>query len=146
MYLAIRSGQFEPDATAIDRILEPPVDDQVATVNATENPEGEAGISDSESSLASESDFDESLDLVPTSKDAELPFRDLPGVPWCDLVVHRLSGIVHVVNEDDSFVCGRKNSANYRAYQSVANLGHHFEGCAQCSKSIRNAGPSDLRL
>ena len=63
--------------------------------------DGVCGL-DSESSVASELDVEEKSEQPRLG--ATSLFKDFPGVPEADLYVHRLSGIVHVMNEDDSFV------------------------------------------
>lgn len=97
---------------------------------------GNVEQSDSESSVASEIEYDANLKLAPDVH----AFADRPHVSAEDLMVHKISGIVHVANEDDYFACGRKTSHNYQQYVNLASFSHHFEACAQCKRALRNAG------
>ncbi|CAK9017375.1 unnamed protein product [Durusdinium trenchii] len=62
MYLSIRNGQFQPDSKAIDRILESP-EGRAATASAPAVGAEVVGGSDSESSLASDSEIDERVEI-----------------------------------------------------------------------------------
>ena len=64
-------------------------------------------------------------------------FPDFPGVLEADLFVHNLSGLVHVVNEDDTMLCGRPTSVNFRQYAKVADR-DHLASCRQCLRAFQN--------
>ena len=140
MFKLIRTGDFDPDMSAIDRVVqfsEHAPGDAVAEQSGT-IPAGDAA-SDSESSVASECGEagDESFRFVPPD---QMPltslFPDFPGVPENMLFVHKVSGLVHVVNEDNFFLCGRQPSVNFKMYGSLVGDRNLCEGCTQCKKAF----------
>ena len=98
--------------------------------------------SDSESSVASEC-CEAGDELAKPARDsAELTslFPDFPGVPETALVVHKMSGLVHVLNEDGFLSCGRKASANFVEYSLVVRDRPLCEGCSQCKRTFLAPG------
>ena len=67
-------------------------------------------------------------------------FPAFPGVPETDLMVHNVSGLVHVVNEDDFMLCGRPTSSNFKPYARVLER-DHLAGCRQCLRSFQKERP-----
>ena len=59
------------------------------------------------------------------------------GIPETALLVHRVSGLVHIMGEDDSLSCGRPTSRNFRSYANVPDRGH-LDACRHCLRSFRN--------
>eukprot|EP00435_Cladocopium_sp_Y103_P049944 s2858_g15.t1 len=102
MFRLIRTGEYDPDQSAISRIV------QMAETSAEPQQgvgEGEpnAGVmSDSDSSIASVESLHDEIwaELEPDERAVSL-FPSFPGVPESALLVHSVSALVHVVNEDD---------------------------------------------
>lgn len=138
MFLKIRSGEFDPDRPAVDRIMDPPQDRSQASEDVQGFAEHET-VPDSESSAASEVDLSDDLDLVPHASESTDAFAEFPGVPATALFVRGVSGIVHVVSEDDNFLCGRGTSKNYKCLSELFSVSHHFESCSQCSRAFHSA-------
>lgn len=138
MFRLIRTGDFDPDMSAIDRIVQfpetVPADTAAGLSGAMQAGED---VSDSESSVASECGEagDESFRFMPPDQmHMTSLFPDFPGVPENMLFVHKVSGLVHAANEDDFFLCGRKPSVNFKMYGSMVGDRHLCEGCSQCKK------------
>ena len=138
MFRMIRSGEFNPDQAAIDRVVQMAdgPDDSQLEVNAQE-PEPET-LSDSDSSLASVGDFnlDENFEGEMDDRVVSL-FPAFPGVPETALMVHNISGLVHIVNEDDILSCGRPTSAHFGQYRKVPDR-ENLAACRQCLRAFQN--------
>ena len=138
MFRLIRSGEFNPDQAAIDRVVQMAdgPDDSQLEVNAQE-PEPET-LSDSDSSLASVGDFnlDENFEGGMDDRVVSL-FPAFPGVPETALMVHNISGLVHIVNEDDILSCGRPTSAHFGQYRKVPDR-ENLAACRQCLRAFQN--------
>jgi hypothetical protein len=111
-------------------------DDSQLEVNAQE-PEPET-LSDSDSSLASVGDFnlDENFEGEMDDRVVSL-FPAFPGVPETALMVHNISGLVHIVNEDDILSCGRPTSAHFGQYRKVPDR-ENLAACRQCLRAFQN--------
>jgi len=137
MFRLIRSGEFCPDQSAIDRVVQlaDATDEQQLGVGEQAD---EIGASDSESSAASD---DSGAELVRHGDFVEERcvslFPSFPGVPETGLLVHSQSGLVHVVNEDDVLLCGRPTSANFKQYALIKDR-EHLESCRQCLRSFQS--------
>lgn len=144
MFRLIRSGEFKPDESALSRIinmsqaadLEPEVGHADEVV---------APVSDSESSIASEGSIHPDMSGQPVGDEGATPklvtlMPGFPGVPESSLRVHKVSGLVHVVNEDDTLACGRSMSANFILYARTVGSRQHLEGCRQCIRAF-GGGP-----
>ena len=57
-------------------------------------------------------------------------------VPEECLAVHSLSGLVHVINEDETLLCGRRMSVNFKLFSDSACKRDHCECCVMCVKSF----------
>ena len=95
--------------------------------------------SDSESSVASECNAAE--DETPRQSPREQSgvtslFPCFPGVCESSLLVHRVSGLVHVMNEDGFLLCGRAPSVNFKLYSETIRNRSMYEGCSQCKRSF----------
>ena len=94
--------------------------------------------SDSDSSIASvESGGGNLPERVELEERCVSLFPAFPGVPETDLMVHNVSGLVHVVNEDDIMLCGRPTSSNFKAYTRVVERSH-LARCCQCLRCFQN--------
>ena len=138
MVKLIRTNVFNPDLPAVERIVQMSKDFQEEPqIEVPNGPVADGWELDSESSIASEPDL---TDLGQSeAADADTPdlislMLDFPGVRERDLLVHIMSGIVHVVNEDDVFLCWRRSSINFRQYEYGDENADHYEGCRQCKK------------
>ena len=138
MFRLIRANEFEPDKSAIDRVVQL-ANEAGATVVEQAGTTDDPGVgSDSDSSVASL----ESLQLDAHESEGvddrcASSFPSFPGVPESSLFVHKISGLVHVSNEDDYLICGRPTSAHFRAYAKVSER-DHLVSCSQCLKSFQN--------
>ena len=138
MLRLIRSGEFCPDQSAIERVV------QMADAAGEGHPPGDGDgaddqvHSDSDSSAAS---VETEAGDVGGEERVEEPcvslFPDFPGVLEADLFVHNLSGLVHVANEDDTMLCGRPTSVNFRQYAKVMDR-DHLASCRQCLRAFQN--------
>ena len=138
MVKLIRTNVFNPDLPAVERIVQMSKDFQEEPqIEVPNDPVADSWELDSESSIASEPDL---MDLGQSEAAyADTPelislMLDFPGARERDLLVHVISGIVHVVNEDDVFLCGRRSSINFRQYEAGDENADHYEGCRQCKK------------
>ena len=151
MYIKIRSGEFTPDLSAIERVLQfasasevgPGVVATEAELELNKLPVGGGSepleVSASESSVAS--DVELSMDQAGEGPDKDiLGSTDFPGVPVDDMLVHITSGLVHVVNEDSFLLCGRAASRNFRPLGGVSFAGH-LESCQHCLRIFSRANP-----
>ena len=129
MFVTIRDGSYNPDMSAVQRV------EGAQGLQPAALADGGAGdlenieISDSESSVASEMGVE---DFMIEEDSNETGFDCFPGIPASSLFVHRVSGIVHVVNEDDFAQCGRQLSRNFLPLGSINGDTAHLDGCSQC--------------
>ena len=143
MFRLMRENQFDPDLSAIDRVVQLSEEPLPETSHdmAVESLHADDG-SDSESSVASECG-----DIVPSApclgRDGTgltSLFPDFPGVPEASLVMHRVSGLIHVLNEDGFLTCGRQASANFVAYDKILGDRSLGEGCSHCKRKFMAQG------
>eukprot|EP00435_Cladocopium_sp_Y103_P048014 s290_g14.t1 len=142
MFRCIRDGSFNPDLSAIDRLVqlsEGLPEEQTAT---GVDHAGTLQIdSDSDSSVASECGVAED-DFGRVGREAceslTSLFPDFPGVPESSLLVHKTSGLVHAMNEDGFLLCGRRPSANFKGYDQVTGDRSLCEGCRQCKNAFKH--------
>ena len=138
MFRLIRTDEYNPDLSAVARVVQ-----QADAAGENQLPGNNAGAeeqlhSDSDSSAASiETGQGDQWDGVQAEEPCVSLFPGFPGIPETDLFVHNLSGLVHVVNEDDTMLCGRSTSVNFRLYAKVLER-DHLAGCRQCLKSFQN--------
>ena len=138
MIRLIRSGDFQPDQPAIDRVVQLAEGIDECAAGAQQVGEDEAAGSDSDSSLASlESLPDCETEECGRSEQCISLFPTFPGVPETSLLVHKVSGLVHIVGEDDFLSCGRPTSRNFRSYALVSDR-DHLDACRHCLRSFRN--------
>ena len=124
LYRQIREFEFDPDLNALQAAdLGIEVQQPVQGQDLSERPDGPECV-DSESSVASEHDFpiDDHADFTQDG-----PSNDLSDFPCMHLVVHRVSKVMHVINEDDTFACGRNSSRNYQALSELEVPASSFE-------------------
>eukprot|EP00435_Cladocopium_sp_Y103_P053429 s1638_g17.t1 len=138
MFRLMREKQFDPDASTIDRVVQ--LSDDPAPDHANDQPVEtveETHPSDSESSVASECGEagDEMFAGYADGLALTSLFPDFPGVPESSLVVHKVSGLVHVLNEDGFLACGRQSSLNFKVYSQFRDRSL-AEGCTQCKRAF----------
>eukprot|EP00435_Cladocopium_sp_Y103_P057704 s2501_g20.t1 len=140
MFKCIRDGSFNPDLSAIERVVQL---SESASVDPVIHNSGKSEVvecdSDSESSVASECGFvEEDPFRAGRDRSEELIslFPDFPGVPESSLLVHKISGLVHVMNEDGFLLCGRRPSLNFKGYDQVTGDRSLYEGCRQCKNAF----------
>ena len=139
MFRLMRDGSFDPDLPAINRVVQlsdVPVESMLSEV--ADQSSDVALVSDSESSVASECGAagDQMFDDGRDGADLTSLFPDFPGVPESSLLVHRVSGLVHAVNEDGFLLCGRQPSLNFKEYSSMVGDRQLCEGCSQCKRAF----------
>ena len=141
MFRMIRNGEFDPDQTAIERVVQmADGSEEVLQDDLVNEPEDDI-LSHSDSSVASLDDLHE-LHNADDDVDGRLVslFPAFPGVPESSLLVHKISGLVHVVSEDDVLSCGRPTSIHFKQYSKVADR-DHLAACSQCLRSFQNRKP-----
>ena len=139
MFRLMRDGSFDPDLPAINRVVQlsdVPVESMLSDV--ADQSSDVAVVSDSESSVASECGAagDQMFDDGRDGADLTSLFPDFPGVPESSLLVHRVSGLVHAINEDGFLLCGRQPSLNFKEYSSMVGDRQLCEGCSQCKRAF----------
>ena len=140
MFRLIRSGEFNPDMSALERVVL--LSDSVGETNMAETLQPhveQVDNSDSESSVASETgEAGEECFAPVASSSQELTslFPDFPGVPESSLMVHKTSGLVHAMNEDGFLMCGRLPSINFKMYSTLVVDRNLCEGCSQCKRAF----------
>ena len=137
MFRMIRSGEFDPDQAAIERVVHmADGTDQLAFEGG--NDELEDNGSHSDSSVASLEDLRDIDPPIEGLHDRVVSlFPAFPGVPECELLAHKISGLVHVVNEDNFLSCGRPSSIHFKQYAAVMDR-EHLEACRQCLRTLQN--------
>eukprot|EP00435_Cladocopium_sp_Y103_P066984 s704_g29.t1 len=138
MVRLIRAGEFDPDLPAIARVVQMADESEETPLQDHLGGGADAEASDSESSMASlESLHDDRVVDVGVDDRCISLFPAFPGVPESGLLVHSISSLVHVVNEDDFLLCGRPTSSHFRAYAKVVNR-DHLASCSQCLRAFQN--------
>ena len=149
MYVQIRAGDFNPDLSAVGRVVQRAVmtsgdgdlasSEVVATGPVNPGADDPQVISDSDSDSSEASDVEQALDLVEDTGDGCIEtMPDFPGVPTDGLRVHCSSGLVHVVNEDDYLLCGRPMSRNFVLLSDVS-VPSHVDSCQHCLRIFRRS-------
>ena len=149
MYVQIRAGDFNPDLSAVERVVQMAVttsgDDDLASSEVVATGPVNPGaddplvISDSDSDSSEASDVGQALDLAEDTGDGCIEtMPDFPGLPTDGLRVHCPSGLVHVVNEDDYLLCGRPMSRNFVLLSDVS-VPSHVDSCQHCSRIFRRS-------
>ena len=143
MFRLMRDGSFDPDLPAIQRVVQ--LSEEPHPSHGTEvvaDSDVQPVESDSDSSVASECG-DLGIEMPPDVREsAELTslFPDFPGVPESSLMVHRVSGLIHAMNEDGFLMCGRRPSLHFKVYSQVTSDRSLCEGCSQCKKAFAARG------
>lgn len=127
MFNKINEGKFHPDKSRVERISE-----QVD------------GNRDDESSSSSSSETSESEPEPPSPStrlkhpedEASKPPRDFDDVSPEHLMVHKLSGVVHIVEHGDFLVCGRPVTSNYVRWMDANLETEDSAPCAQCARGL----------
>ena len=118
----IVAGKFDPDLPRIDRIAKAVEDmggrEEAETSSSSDNDEMEAHSPSTK------------LTTLPRADDTRHP--DVPYVPTEFLMVHRLSGVMHVSATDSSFACGRKINSSYVNWSSNSFENVDTDICTQC--------------
>lgn len=137
MFKTMRNGTFDPDLPAVQRVIQTANDvGREGMRNPVEPMDTGDNASDSDSSLGSEIDMQQEVATVSHEEFHKVkPFGTIPAK---SLVVHRVSGIVHVANEDGFLVCGRRPSANFMSYLDGESDHPNLESCAQCRKALKS--------
>ena len=118
----ITAGRFNPDLPRIERIAK-----------AVEMAEEKGGSSSSDSSSS-----DEIAANSPSTKLANPNFitldrhPDLPNVPSSFVMVHRLSGVLHISAADGVFACGRRITSSFVEWSSDRFETVDTDVCTQC--------------
>ena len=137
MFRLIRCNEYMPDIPAIDRVVQL-ADHAEEAHDDLEKPEMVQEVdSDSDSSVASmESEGIAEPNETGPSRPCLSLFPDFPSVPEEALMVHRISGLVHVVSEDDTLLCGRPTSVHFKSYGGVIDR-ENLASCRQCLRTFQ---------
>eukprot|EP00435_Cladocopium_sp_Y103_P039591 s2882_g10.t1 len=136
MLRLIRTADYDPDLPAIERVVQM-ADAADEPPQNTEETVGDGAGSDSDSSIASLESVRDGLDEGEPDGRVVSLFPSFPGVPETALMVHSISALVHVVNEDDVLLCGRPTSAHFKPYSRVSER-EHLVSCRQCLRTFQN--------
>ena len=149
MYFQIRTGDFNPDLSAVERVVQRASmtsgegdlvpSDGGAVGQSTPSADDPHVISDSDSDSSEASDVEQALDMVGDTDECCIEtLPDFPGVPTDGLRVHCSSGLVHVVNEDDYLLCGRSMSRNFVLLSDVS-VPDHVDSCQHCLRIFKRS-------
>ena len=122
----INDGKFHPDKSRVERISE-----QVDGKKSEESSSSSSSDSGSDSEPPSPS-----TRLKRPGESLAKPPSDFADIPFEQLVVNKLSGIVHVVEHEDFLVCGRALTSNYVAWSDTNLETEDSAPCAQCARGI----------
>lgn len=117
----ITEGRFAPDLPRIDRIAQ-------AVELAEHRDSSESSSSDDESA----GDNSPSTRLPGVRADDEDRHPDIPQVPSTYLMVHKLSGVMHVSASELAFACGRRITSSFVGWSSNSFEMVDTNICAQC--------------
>ena len=136
----IKSGQFDPDASRAERVAAATAGQVVLPADTPElELHSEPEDADEHESDVDEIDFQQALEEVacPAAGDHFRPA--FPDVSLDSCVQHKVSGIVHLIRDDDSLVCGRRLSANFVEPVFVKGKAHEQNFCEHCHKHLANS-------
>ena len=122
----INDGKFHPDKSRVERISE-----QVDGKKSEESSSSSSSDSGSDSEPPSPS-----TRLKRPGESLAKPPSDFADIPFEQLVVNKLSGIVHVVEHEDFLVCGRALTSNYVAWSDTNLETEDSAPCAQCARGV----------
>ena len=118
----ITAGRFNPDLPRIERIAK-----------AVEMAEEKGGSSSSDSSSSDEIAANSPSTKLANPNSITLDrHSDLPNVPSSFVMVHRLSGVLHVSAADDVFACGRRITSSFVEWSSDRFETVDTDVCTQC--------------
>jgi len=146
MFRLMRNGEFDPDLPAIDRVVQLSDSSDLQHANQDDSNQLDSGYdSGSESSVAS--DCGQAGEEVfrsgaASSSNPTSLFPDFPGVPESQLLVHRVSNLVHTMNEDGFLLCGRRPSVNFKSFGLMLADRKLCEGCTQCKRAFTSKEPA----
>ena len=136
MIKTIRTGAFDPDLPAVARIEKCSVEANVVEQSQPDFQEPEpTAPSESDSSVPSEFGI-EDLDVAEEADASPSGFEHFPGIPGESMMVHRVSGVVHVIHEDDYGACGRRMSMNFLGLNQYLGDLKRLDPCAQCLRAL----------
>ena len=128
MFRSFRAAEFNPDSTAVDRVLQ----------TAAAWDKADAQIEPQEPDGLSESSEEEDEPLLGAMSTAQSPLgqtRNLfPNIEQQDVVVHEKSGIAHCLLDSHTTVCGRRISPNYGPIELFEE--YDLECCIQFGKKL----------
>ena len=138
-FMEIQAGNFRPDASALERILE-----TAEAVTSGSRPHEDQGLAEAEHGMDTADDpweissgsSEEQADLVEevAVEEAVTGRTPFPGGQDLQCIVHRKSGIVHCLLTADMTCCGRHLSPNYVALDQTAL--DDMECCILCGRHL----------
>ena len=136
----IKSGQFDPDASRAERVAAATAGQIVLPADTPEmDQQSEPEDAEEHDSDVDEADFHLALEEV-ASPAADDHFRPaFPDVSLDSCVQHKISGIIHMIRDDDSLVCGRRLSANFVEPVFEKGKAHEQNFCEHCHKHLLNS-------
>ena len=137
LFRSIESGAFEPDRTAVARVL------ACADAICQGDLEGQGpdradqpdADSDSDTSQASSAKVLVHAEQVPLDRVPLPKARDREWVPD-QCVIHKISGVAHIVRCEKFLKCGRLLSRSFDAVPVDFPEPRELDHCAQCSRSL----------
>ncbi len=118
----ITAGRFSPDLPRIERIAK-----------AVEMAEDKGDSSSADSSSSDEITANSPSTKLGTTQTLAMDRHpDLPNIPSSFVMVHRLSGVLHVSASDGVFACGRKISSSFVEWSSDRFETVDTDVCTQC--------------
>ena len=125
----INAGKFHPDKSRVERISE---------MIDGKGPDDSSSSSSSESTESDDEPPSPSTKLKPPGEDSSKPPQDFQNIPIEQLVVHKLSGVVHVVEHQDFLLCGRGYTSNYIRWVDTDLETEDSAPCAQCARGLES--------
>ena len=135
MIKTIRTGSFDPDLPAVARIEKCSVEANVVEQTQPDFQQPEPTAPESDSSVPSEFGIDD-LEVAEETDSSPTGFEHFPGIPGDAMMVHRVSGVVHVIHEDDFGACGRRMSMNFVGLNQYLGDLKRLDPCAQCLRAF----------
>ena len=118
----ILEGRFNPDLPRVDRIA------KAVELAADGSSSGESSSTDD----GEDGEHSPSTKLPGFASDVNERHPDIPYVPATFVMVHKLSGVMHVSSSESTFACGRKITSSFINWNSGSFESVDTNICAQC--------------
>ena len=142
MYRLIESGEFDPDMTAVSRVLDcaSAISQSAARETFRVQEEPQVSEADSDTSRASSAGvLSPEAGSSPGISSVCVPQKPntVQSALWEpeDCVIHRLSGVVRIVRSGQLLKCGRLVTKNFERLPEEVPDSRELDHCVQCSKA-----------